>query len=67
MIGLLYQRDEAIVLARLLVGDPGKIGTIRGDLAESFHQNLIHATDCPERVLYEASCIFGEDYVKIRL
>lgn len=56
---------RAIEVTRKTMGktDPAQAepGTIRGDLALSIAQNVIHGSDSPEKAAYEISLFFRED------
>ncbi|MCX2726919.1 nucleoside-diphosphate kinase [Thermomicrobium sp. 4228-Ro] len=56
---------RAIEVTRKTMGktDPAEAepGTIRGDLALSIAQNVIHGSDSPEKAAYEISLFFRED------
>jgi len=56
---------RAIEVTRKTMGktDPAQAepGTIRGDLALTIGQNVIHGSDSPERAAYEISLFFRED------
>lgn len=62
VVMLILEGDEAIEVARRLVGatDARKAapGTIRGDLANSNRENLIHASDSPESAKREIDLFF---------
>nr|WP_286207260.1 nucleoside-diphosphate kinase [Thermomicrobium sp. CFH 73360] len=56
---------RAIEVTRKTMGatDPAKAepGTIRGDLALTIGQNVIHGSDSPERAAYEIGLFFRDD------
>lgn len=56
---------RAIEVTRKTMGktDPAQAepGTIRGDLALTIGQNVIHGSDSPEKAAYEISLFFRED------
>uniref|UniRef100_A0A7C5VVY6 Nucleoside diphosphate kinase n=1 Tax=Thermomicrobium roseum TaxID=500 RepID=A0A7C5VVY6_THERO len=56
---------RAIEVTRKTMGatDPAKAepGTIRGDLALTIGQNVIHGSDSPEKAAYEIGLFFRED------
>ena len=61
---LVVQGDEAIGLMRTLMGKTkftdAAPGTIRGDYAHSFTENLIHGSDSPESAAREIALFFPE-------
>lgn len=61
---LAVQGDEAISLMRTLMGKTkfteAAPGTIRGDYAYSFTENLIHGSDGPESAARELALFFPE-------
>ena len=64
LIAMVLDGDEAIDVVRTLVGatDGRKAaaGTIRGDLALSNRENLVHASDSPESAAREIGLWFPE-------
>ena len=67
VVGMVLEGDEAVSVVRLMVGatDGRKAqpGTIRGDFALSIAENVIHASDSPERAEYEIKVFFSEDEI----
>jgi nucleoside-diphosphate kinase len=57
--------DEAIVVMRTLIGKTkfteAQPGTIRGDYAYSFTENLVHGSDSPESAKREIEIFFGDE------
>lgn len=64
LVALVLDGDEAIEVVRTLVGvtDARKAaaGTIRGDMALSNRENLVHASDSPESAAREIGLWFPE-------
>ena len=62
-----WQGDDVIALARLMMGKTKPIdsapGTIRGDFAASITNNIIHGSDSEESAQREISLWFGEEAV----
>ncbi len=62
IVAMVLEGDEAIEVARLMTGatDARKAapGTIRGDLANSNRENLVHASDSPESAKREIDLFF---------
>lgn len=62
IVAMVIEGDEAIEVARLMIGatDARKAapGTIRGDLANSNRENLVHASDSPESAKREIDLFF---------
>ncbi len=67
VVGMVLEGDEAVSVVRLMVGatDGRKAqpGTIRGDYALSIGENVIHASDSPERAEYEIKVFFRDDEI----
>ncbi len=67
VVGMVLEGDEAVSVVRLMIGptDGRKAppGTIRGDYALSIGENVIHASDSPERAEYEIRVFFREDEI----
>lgn len=65
VVAMVVEGDNAIEVVRTMIGptDGRKAppGTIRGDFALSIQENLVHASDTPERARYEAEIVFSED------
>jgi nucleoside-diphosphate kinase len=63
IVALVLEGEGAIAKVRGLMGatDPAKAapGTIRGDLAGSIEQNVVHGSDSPESAAYEIPYFFG--------
>jgi len=57
IVAMVLEGEGAIAKVRELMGatDPAKAapGTIRGDLASSIEQNVVHGSDSPESAAYE--------------
>jgi nucleoside-diphosphate kinase len=64
LVALVVSGDEAIEVVRTMVGatDGRKAaaGTIRGDLALSNRENLVHASDSPESAKRELALWFPD-------
>jgi len=64
VVALILEGENCVEVVRKMIGstDPKDAapGTIRGDLALSKTENVIHASDSPEKVIYEASIFFPE-------
>ena len=60
---MVVEGDEAIVVMRTLIGKTkfteAQPGTIRGDYAYSFTENLVHGSDSPESAKREIEIFFG--------
>ena len=67
IVAILVEGVECIEAVRIITGATkarvADAGSIRGDLAMSQQQNLIHASDSDENAARERSLIFGEDEV----
>ncbi|AEM38796.1 Nucleoside-diphosphate kinase [Pyrolobus fumarii 1A] len=67
VVGMVLEGDEAVSVVRLMIGptDGRKAppGTIRGDFALSIGENVIHASDSPERAEYEIKVFFKDDEI----
>lgn len=65
IVAMLVEGVECIEAVRIITGITksrlADAGTIRGDLAMSQQQNLIHASDSPENAAKERDLIFTED------
>lgn len=63
VVAMVIEGDEAVSVARLLMGatkfTEAAAGTIRGDLAFSTTENLIHGSDSPEAAAREIGIFFG--------
>lgn len=64
VVTMVIEGDEVVQLIRKMIGntDPkdSPPGTIRGDMALSKSENVIHASDSPEKALREMSIFFTE-------
>jgi nucleoside-diphosphate kinase len=64
-LALVLEGDGAITIVRTTMGatDPAKAapGTIRGDLALSMPDNLVHGSDSPESAERELTLWFGDE------
>ncbi|EZQ03080.1 MULTISPECIES: nucleoside-diphosphate kinase [Acidianus] len=65
VVCMVIEGDEAVSVLRKMIGstDPKDAmpGTIRGDFALSKSENVIHASDSPEKALKEISIFFSEE------
>jgi nucleoside-diphosphate kinase len=63
IVAMILEGDQAVEVARLMVGatDARKAapGTIRGDLANSNRENLVHASDSLESAKREIDIFFA--------
>jgi nucleoside-diphosphate kinase len=64
-VALVLEGREAVAVARKLIGDTDGIkappGSIRGDLALSVQNNLVHGSDSPENAAAEIALWFRDD------
>jgi Nucleoside diphosphate kinase len=64
VVAMVIEADEAVSVVRKMIGatDPKEAlpGTIRGDYALSKAENVIHASDSPEKASREISIFFKE-------
>lgn len=62
VVSMIVEGDQAVEVVRAMIGatDARKAapGTIRGDLANSNQQNLVHASDSPESAKREIDLFF---------
>ena len=62
---MVVEGDESIVVMRTLIGKTkfteAQPGTIRGDYAYSFTENLVHGSDSPESAKREVELFFGDE------
>lgn len=62
---MVVEGDEAIVVMRTLIGKTkfteAQPGTIRGDYAYSFTENLVHGSDSAESAKREVGIFFGDE------
>lgn len=62
MIGMIWEGENAIELARLLIGSLDSVekepGTIRGDFASSMRENVCHGSDCEQNAEKEIKLWF---------
>lgn len=62
---MVVQGDEAIGVMRTLIGKTkfteAQPGTIRGDYAYSFTENLVHGSDSPDSAKREVEIFFGDE------
>lgn len=67
VVAMVIEADEAVSVVRKMIGatDPKEAlpGTIRGDYALSKAENVIHASDSPEKASREISIFFKENEV----
>ncbi|AEB94140.1 nucleoside diphosphate kinase [Metallosphaera cuprina Ar-4] len=65
VVCMVIEGDEAVKVMRTLIGstDPKEAspGTIRGDLAMSKGENVIHASDAEEKAKKEMSLFFSQN------
>ena len=65
-LALVLEGEAAIAVVRTTMGatDPAKAapGTIRGDLALSMPDNLVHGSDSPESAQREIALWFGDEH-----
>ena len=63
VVAMVIEADEAVSVARKMIGatDPKEAapGTIRGDFALSKAENVIHASDSPEKAQREMTIFFS--------
>ena len=64
-LALVLEGEGAVAVCRSTIGatDPAKAapGTVRGDLALSMPDNLVHASDAPETAAREVALWFSDD------
>jgi nucleoside-diphosphate kinase len=64
-LALVLEGEGAVAVCRSTIGatDPAKAapGTVRGDLALSMPDNLVHASDAPETAAREVALWFADD------
>jgi len=64
VVMLIVEGDEVISVMRTMMGKTkfteAQPGTIRGDYAHSFTENLIHGSDSPDSAAREISIFFAE-------
>lgn len=62
---MVVEGDEAISVMRLMIGKTkfteAQPGTIRGDYAYSFTENLVHGSDSAESAKREVGIFFGDE------
>ncbi|MCI4456415.1 MAG: nucleoside-diphosphate kinase [Sulfolobus sp.] len=67
VVTMVIEADEAVSVVRKMIGatDPKEAlpGTIRGDYALSKAENVIHASDSPEKASREISIFFKENEI----
>jgi nucleoside-diphosphate kinase len=67
VVAMVVEADEAVSVVRKMIGatDPKEAlpGTIRGDYALSKAENVIHASDSPEKANREISIFFKENEI----
>lgn len=65
MVALVLNGDNTVNRVREVIGptDSTKApkGTIRGDFGENIQQNVVHASDTPERAKFEISLLFKNE------
>lgn len=66
-VAMVWEGDGAVTVSRSLIGatDPQQAapGTIRGDLALSTGNNLVHGSDSPESARREIALFFTEEEI----
>ncbi|MGC9106330.1 MAG: nucleoside-diphosphate kinase [Thermoprotei archaeon] len=71
VVAMVIEADEAVSVVRKMIGatDPKEAapGTIRGDYALSKAENVIHASDSPEKAAREMSIFFSEKELQVSL
>lgn len=71
VVCMVIEGDEAVNVMRKMIGatDPKEAlpGTIRGDFALSKAENVIHASDSPEKARKEISIFFDENEIMLNL
>lgn len=64
IVAMVVEGDSAVGLCRKMMGatkfTDAEPGTIRGDFAHDFTQNLVHGSDGPESAAREIALYFGE-------
>jgi nucleoside-diphosphate kinase len=69
VVCMIIEGDEAVSVIRKMIGatDPKEAlpGTIRGDFALSKAENVIHASDSPEKAKKEMSLFFEETELQL--
>ncbi len=69
VVCMVIEGDEAVSVVRKMIGatDPKEAlpGTIRGDYALSKGENVIHASDSPEKAKKEMSLFFEEEELQL--
>ncbi|MET1101390.1 MAG: nucleoside-diphosphate kinase [Pyrodictiaceae archaeon] len=67
VVAMLLEGDNAVSVVRIMIGPTdgreAPPGTIRGDYSLSKQENVIHASDSPEKVWKEASVFFSKDEI----
>ena len=65
IVAMVVEGDDVVEMTRTMMGKTKHTeaapGTIRGDLAFSTTQNIIHGSDSPSRALVEIANFFKED------
>ena len=65
-IAIVLSGPDAVAIARRMVGPTNgaeaAAGTIRGDYAIGYRQNVIHASDSPESAQRELKLFFGKEF-----
>ena len=59
-IAIVLNRYNAITVTRRLIGANNLPGTIRGDYATGITENVIHASDNSDQLLWETHALFGD-------
>ena len=64
VVAMVVEGDDVVELTRLMMGKTrhteAQPGTIRGDLAATTQQNLIHGSDSPQRAAIEIANFFTD-------
>lgn len=67
VVAMVLKGEKAVDRVRDLIGptDSRKAqkGTIRGDFGEDIQKNVVHASDAPERGVYETPLLFSEEEI----
>lgn len=67
IVAMIIEGDQAVGLCRKMMGatkfSDAEPGTIRGDYAFSFTENLVHGSDSPESAAREIAIYFKDDEI----
>ena len=65
LVAMVLEGDEVITAARQVIGATNPLeasaGSIRGDLAISVGQNMVHGSDGPDSAMREVELFFGSE------